>query len=89
MSVVNSLDMNVNSNLQTVSFIELGGENEGQTNTVPVKDSGSPNTVPANLLDELILADDNKILNVGEQVEDEQFSHEKRKWRKQQLKVFV
>ena len=85
-SVVNSLDMNVNSNLQTVSFIEVGGADEGQTNTVPVKDSGSPNTVPANLPDELILADDNEILSVGEQVEDEQFSHEKRKWRKQQLK---
>ena len=53
---------------------------------MPTEDSGSPNVVPANLPDELILAEDNEILYVGEQVEEEQFSHEKHEWRKQQLK---
>ena len=85
-SVVNPLDTNVNSHLQTVSFIELGRADEGSTNIVPVKDSGSPNVDPVNLPNELILAEDNEIPNVGEQVEDEQFSHEKQEWRKQQLK---
>ena len=85
-SVVNSLDMNVNSHLQMVSFIELGHTDEDPTNVVPTEDSGSPNVVSANLPDELILTEDNEILNVGEQVEEEQFSHEKQEWRKQQLK---
>ena len=53
-SVVNSLDMNVNSHLQMVSFIELGRTDKGPTNVVPTEDSGSLNNVLANLPDELI-----------------------------------
>ena len=50
-SVVNSLDVNVNSHLQMVSFIELGHTDEDPTNVVPIEDSGSSNVVPATLPD--------------------------------------
>ena len=50
-SIVNSLNMNVNSHLQTVSFIELGC---GDENPVSDEDNGSLNVVLANLPDELI-----------------------------------
>ena len=83
-SVVNFLNMNVNSHLQTVSFIELDCGDENPTNPVSGEDNGSLN-VSANLPDELIFAEDNEILTVGDQVR-EQFSHEKQEWRKQQLK---
>ena len=85
-SVVNSLNMNVDSHLQTVSFIELGCGDENPTNPV-YEDNSSLNVVSANLPDELIFAEDNEILTVGDQVR-EQFSHEKQEWRKQQLKSF-
>ena len=50
-----------------------------------VKDSGSLNVISANLPNKLILAQDNEILTIGEQVEDKQFSHKKQEWRKQHL----
>ena len=52
-SIVNSLNMNVNSHLQTVSFIKLGC---GDENPVSDEDNGSLNVVFANLPDELIFA---------------------------------
>ena len=77
-SVVSSLDMNVNSHLQMVSFTELGCGDGNPTNPVPVEDNGSLNVASANLPDELILDQANKILNVGGWVEEEQFSHKNR-----------
>ena len=38
--IVNSLNMNVNSHLQMVSFIELGCADDNLTNPVPVEDNG-------------------------------------------------
>ena len=74
--------MNVNSHLQMVSFIELRCGDDNPINSVPGEDNGSLNAVSVNLPDEQILAGDNEILTVGEQVE-EQFSHEKQEWRKE------
>ena len=69
--------MNVNSHLQTVSFIEFGCVDENPTNPLSGEDNGLLNIVSNNLPDELIFAEDNEILTVGDQVEEEQFSHEK------------
>ena len=48
-SVVNSVNMNVNSHLHTVCFIGLGYADENPTNPVPGEDNGSLNFVPAKL----------------------------------------
>ena len=48
-SVVNSVNMNVNSHLHTVCFIGLGYADENPTNPVPGEDNGSLNVVPAKL----------------------------------------
>ena len=85
-SIIKSLNKNVNSNLQTASFINLGYGDKNPTNPASGEDNGSFNVVSAKLPDELILAEDNEILNIGEQVEEEQCSHQKQEWRKHQLK---
>ena len=48
-SVVNSVNMNVNSHLHMVCFIGLGYADENPTNPVPGEDNGSLNVVPAKL----------------------------------------
>ena len=68
-SVVNSVNMNVNSHLHTMSFIGLGYAEENPTNPVPGEDNSSLNVVSANLPNELILAEDNEILTID--VEEE------------------
>ena len=65
-SVVNSVNMNVNSHLHTVSFIGLGYADENSINPVSGEDNGSLNVVPAKLLDELILDENNEILTIDE-----------------------
>ena len=87
-SVVSLVDMNVNSHLHTVSFTWLSCADENPTNPVLDEDNGSLNVVSANLPDELILTEDNKILIIHEQIEEEQFLHYKQGWRKEQLKSF-
>ena len=73
-SVINALNMNLNSHLQMVSFIELGCADENPTNAVPDEDIGSLNVVSADLPDELILARIMRyLISIGEQVEEEQF----------------
>ena len=65
-SVVNSLNMNVNSHLQMVSFTELSCADK---NLYLLKTMAHLMLLlSTNLPDELILAEDNKTLTIGEQV---------------------
>ena len=72
-SVVNSVNMNVNSHLHTVCFIGLG---HAELILYLVKTMAHLMLyLPSCLYDELILNGNNEILTIDEQVEEERFSH--------------